>query len=580
MKRKGHYFIIFVTLAVCIYLAGANFSKTEYISQKNTVGSMPDVWSKAIASSINEKPISMFIDGINAKIGKGKIYMDDSMTLMVPSTAITEAFNCSVSLYKEKNLVIEKGNTILRMTVDESKFSINGAEFRIPVSPVKKDQVLYVPLTAVVKGFGYTYAWDVSANRATLVNDNTNVKTLPYSYSYIEKGKNSLVRDQGVRSTCWACASITALETTLRPEAEYEFSVDHMSMCHSFNISQFDGGEYTMALAYLLAWQGPVLEKDDPYGDRITDNTLKPLVHVQEAQIIASKNLEKIKEMVYKYGGVQTSLYTSITNSNGTSKYYNENNAAYCYIGEEKPNHDVVIIGWDDNYPKENFNAKVESNGAFICQSSWGEKFGKNGIFYVSYLDTNIGVHNLVYTKVEDTNNYSNIYQTDLCGWQGILGYEQSRAYFSNVYTSRQKEVIKAVGFYATDVDTSYSVYVVNDFIDENSFKNMVPMATGKFDNAGYYTVTLDNPVKVTSEKFAVVVKIDTPNSQRPVAVEMAKDYETLTVDLSDGEGYISLYGDNWERVENDYNCNICLKVYTDNYEINGPEKDNTKHDK
>ena len=140
--------------------------------------------------------------------------------------------------------------------------------------------------------------------------------------------------------------------------------------------------------------------------------------------------------------------------------------------------------------------------------------------------------------------------------------------------------MIKAVGFYATDVDTSYSVYVVNDFIDENSFKNMVPMATGKFDNAGYYTVTLDNPVKVTSEKFAVVVKIDTPNSQRPVAVEMAKDYETLTVDLSDGEGYISLYGDNWERVENDYNCNICLKVYTDNYEINGPEKDNTKYDK
>ena len=72
-----------------------------------------------------------------------------------------------------------------------------------------------------------------------------------------------------------------------------------------------------------------------------------------------------------------------MTSANGTSKYYNKEKAAYCYIGEEKPNHDIVIIGWDDNYPKENFLADIESNGAFICQSSWGDKFGENGIFYV-----------------------------------------------------------------------------------------------------------------------------------------------------------------------------------------------------
>ena len=125
---------------------------------------------------------------------------------------------------------------------------------------------------------------------------------------------------------------------------------------------------------------GPVLEKDDPYGDRVSDSSLLPVVHVQEAQIIAPKNFDKIKEMVYKYGGVQSSLYTSMTNAAGTSKYYNKEKAAYCYIGEEKTNHDVVIIGWDDNYPKENFNANIESNGAFICQSSWGEDFGEKGV--------------------------------------------------------------------------------------------------------------------------------------------------------------------------------------------------------
>lgn len=567
MKKKGHYFFAFVIICIGIYFTAESFSKTEYISQGKNVGTVVEVWSKAIAASVNNEPIGMYIDGNDAEVKQGKIYMDDTMTLMVPSDILTEAFDCSVTLYKGEELVIEKGNITLKMTVDEPKLSINGAEFRMATSPVKKGNVLYVPLTVIVRGFGYTYTWDVAENKAILINDNPSAKTLPYSYSYLDRGKSTIVRDQGVRSTCWAFAAVTALETTLLPEEEYLFSVDHMSMNNSFNISQFDGGEYTMALAYLTAWQGPVLEEDDPYGDRITDSSLEAVVHVQEAQIISSKNLEKIKEMVYKYGGVQSSLYTSMTSTNGESKYYNKETASYCYIGEEKPNHDVVIIGWDDNYPKENFNANIDSDGAFICQSSWGNTFGKDGIFYVSYLDANIGVHNIVYTDVESTDNYDRIYQSDLCGWQGILGYEQSYAYFANVFESQSAEKLKAVGFYATDVDTSYSVYVVSDFTDTDSFKNMTLVASGKFENAGYYTVKLDNPVAISSEKYAVVVRIDTPNSKRPIAVEMAKDYATLSVDITDGEGYISLRGDKWERIEEQYSCNLCLKAYTDIYE-------------
>ena len=564
MKRKGHYLFTIIIFFICIYFAAESLTKTEYISQGERVGAMVDLWSKTIASSINESPISMYIDGNDAKVKRGKVYMDDTMTLMVPSNMLTEAFDCAVTLYDEKKLVIEKGNTVLEMTVEENSLSINGATFRISSAPIKKEDILYVPVSAIIKGFGYTYSWDISQNKATFINDNPSINTLPYSYSYVDKGKNTIVRNQGVRSTCWACAAITALETSLLPEHRLELSVDHISMNNSFKISQFDGGEYTMALAYLTAWQGPVYEKDDPYGDRETDVALKPVVHVQEAQIIAAKNLAEIKEMVYKYGGVQSSLYTSITNSNGTSKYYNKEKSAYCYIGEEKPNHDVVIIGWDDNYPKENFNAEIESNGAFICQSSWGEEFGEKGIFYVSYLDANIGVHNIVYTRVESPDNYDKIYQSDLCGWQGVLGYEQSYAYFANVYEN--VEQLKAVGFYATDVDTTYSVYIVEDFKDASSFQNMNMVATGKFNNAGYYTVDLDEPVTLSKGKYAVVVRIDTPNSLRPVAVEMYKDYATTSVDLTDGEGYISLYGKSWERIEEAYDCNICLKAYTDMY--------------
>ena len=567
MKRKGRYFFWIILLGIFIFFAGESFSNVEYVAQAKTAGQLSHNWKSAMATSINKKKIEMYVDGIDLRLRNGRIYMDESMSIMFPIDLVTETFNCSVNIYNENDITIEKGNTTLKMVMGEPKFSINGAIFKMSSAPLKKGNTLYVPLSALIKGFGYTYTWDIANNKATLINDDPTVRTLPYSYSYLSNGRKTTIRNQSVFSTCWAMASIVALETTLRPELEQELSVDHMTLQHSFKTNQYDGGEYSMALAYLLGWQGPVLEKDDPYGDRKSDNTLQPVVHVQEAQIIKSKDFQTIKEMVYKYGGVQSSLYTSMQSANGSSAYYNKKEAAYCYIGTEKPNHDVVIIGWDDNYPKENFNADIDTNGAFICQNSWGTDFGKDGIFYVSYADVNIGVHNLVYTGVESTDNYDKINQSDLCGWQGILGYDASKAYFANVYKPSNVELIKAVGFYATDVDTSYTVYLATNIGEGADFDNMTQIVSGTFKNAGYYTVPLENSIEVyPGQRYAVIVKIDTPNSSRPVAVEMVKSYATLTVDLTDGEGYISYNGVSWENVEENYDCNVCLKVYTDIY--------------
>ena len=56
---------------------------------------------------------------------------------------------------------------------------------------------------------------------------------------------------------------------------------------------------------------------------------------------------------------MQTSLYSTIASSKTKTPYYNKQTNSYCYMGQDKPNHDVVIIGWDDNYPKENFNVDL-----------------------------------------------------------------------------------------------------------------------------------------------------------------------------------------------------------------------------
>lgn len=393
-------------------------------------------------------------------------------------------------------------------------------------------------------------------------------KLLPVSYDYRKVGRAPKIRDQGQFGTCWAFASLTALESTLLPRESLDLSEDHMSLQNGFNLAQDEGGDYTMSMAYLLSWKGPVLDSEDPYGDGYSPPGLKPVKHVQGIELLPSKDYEAIKKAVYQIGGVQSSLYTSITDHNSRSVYYNENTYAYCYQGDKNPNHDAVIVGWDDHYPKENFSVEPEGDGAFLCASSWGTGFGDKGYFYVSYYDSNIGKHNILYTDVEDVNQYDHIYQTDLCGWVGQLGYGNDCAYGANIYKAGSSEMLKAAGFYATGPDTEYELYVERHVDGPPDLAGSSLVAEGEVHNSGFYTVKLDQPVGLESgERFAVMVRLKTPESVHPLAIEYQADASLGPVDLSDGEGYISVDGTVWESAEKAYQCNLCLKAYTSDWD-------------
>lgn len=396
---------------------------------------------------------------------------------------------------------------------------------------------------------------------------------LPAFYDGRSEGRVPIVKNQGSSGTCWAFASLNALESRLMPQEALEFSEDHMSLNNGFEIAGMEGGEFTMSMAYLLSWRGPVLESEDPYGDHFSPKGLRAVKHVQEILMVPGKDYDKIKRAVLEYGGVQSALYTSMTDSQSHSVYYNEENNSYCYIGSEPPNHDSVIVGWDDKYPKENFNAEVNGDGAFICMNSWGDEFGDQGFFYVSYYDSNIGMNNIVYTKVEEPDNYSRIYQSDLRGWVGQLGFGEETVWFANVYRAMEAENLEAAGFYATGQNTSYEVYVAPLAKDEREIEEKPGLqerflaAKGTLEYAGYYTIPLRTEGRelelAKGSRFAVIVKITTPGAVHPAAIEYdAEDGRTM-VDITDGEGYISQEGVWWERVEKKKECNLCLKAYT-----------------
>lgn len=567
MREKVRYskrYVVFTLLLVlALILKFANFKGvTEEIGQFRGADLQSSDWNPLIAKSINEKNLTVAIDNKVYTNKDNGIYMDENLNLMVPLDLIRDSYNCSVHLYDDTALLIEKYSDSLWMSLDDTEVQINDEEENFSSALTRIGDRYYVPAEVISSKLGYSYAWDVNKNEAVVVNTSSETSILPSHYDLRERGRAPQVKNQGNKGTCWAASSLAALESSLLPEENYVFSTDNMSLGNSFGLGQNDGGEYTMSLAYLTAWQGPVLEKDDPYDGELTKN-LAPVKHVQEAQIIESKDLEKIKEAVFKYGAVETSIYSTLQNVNSRSEYFNQETNSYCYVGLEKPNHDVAIIGWDDSYAKENFPGDLEGDGAFICQNSWGKDFGDNGVFYVSYYDTNVGIHNLVYTGVEDTDNYDTIYQSDLCGWVGQLGYNRDTIYGANVYTAESNENLEAAGFYATGKNTEYEVYVVKDYDGRESLSKRQQVASGKFDNAGFYTVTFDKKIAVNKgEKFAIVLMVKTPDSVHPMAIEYKADETTRNVDLSDGEGYISTNGKSWENVEETQSANLCIKAY------------------
>ena len=567
MKYSKRYIVFGVLVAaMLIFKLEPGTSGSGTVENFRGANLQAATWNPLIASSVNDNLLSLVIDNKEYTNENHTFYMDDQLNIMVPVNILRDALSCSAHVYDGKRLLVEKHANEVEFSLGASEAKVNGTSEAI-VSPfICKDDTYYVSLNDLANYLDYSYSWDIQENQASAMDTSDSATIIPTRYDLREKGRAAAVRNQGTFGTCWAFAATSALESSLLPEEKHLFSVDNMSMSNSFHANQYDGGEYTMGMAYLAAWQGPVLEKDDPYGDGVSDDTLKAVKHVQEMQIIDGKDYEGIKEAVFKYGGVESSLYSTIRSSQDSSAYYNRENSAYCYIGTEKPNHDVVIIGWDDNYPSSNFNTQLEGDGAFICQNSWGSDFGEDGIFYVSYYDTNIGTHNVVYTRVDDTDNYDNIYQSDLCGWVGNMGYGSEQIYGANVFQAKGNEKLSAASFYATGANTEYELYVVHNFKNGKSFANREKLASGIVKKAGYYTVDFDEQQLKAGEKYAIVLYVKTPGSKHPLAIEYDTGESILQgVDLDDGEGYISLNGKKFVNAKEKRECNLCIKAFTRN---------------
>ena len=300
------------------------------------------------------------------------------------------------------------------------------------------------------------------------------------------------------------------------------------------------------------------------------------------------EGVNAIKRQMYEYHrAVSISYYAESfipgQDTDPTAKQYISSNWAH-FTNDQYPytTHGVAIVGWDDNYPKENFNTEPEGNGAFLVKNSWGNDFndypyngyrhwglleGQDGVpynkdakavsdkatgyFWLSYYDRTItDPETFAFDKATaDQNTY--IAQTDLVTHKTYLEYYEDGIKTANVFEAETTAELNAISVVtcAADTKVSYAVYLLGESHDGPEDGIKIAEGTETIEYGGFHLIYLNTPTVVPKgQKYSVVIQAASETgdyfSLCPQYMDPAYGYYLVTV-VNEDESWL-YYKDEW----------------------------------
>ena len=396
----------------------------------------------------------------------------------------------------------------------------------------------YLPLQ------GAAIAFENSDGEQPLYGSAAETDTVPESYDLREQGIITSVKDQGSDGMCWAFATLGAAESHLLKY--YETDLDNIN---DMDLSEEQVGYflYTPDPQPLSPTYGDAIiqaKKGASGGNALHASFFLSTVGVQEEAYLpyqgcsgfhseyqrkqaayrmtgsetmlsvqTKSERETIKKRMMQNGGIYVAFHSDGANyyDNGTTYAYYQSDSSYY-----NANHAVLLVGWDDNYAKENFDPKEqpENNGAWLVKNSWGDGKLDDGYFWISYEDTSLGEYaSFTFEPWEDSGN---IYYYDGAGYSVAYSFDS----VANVFRAEEDETLSRVGFYQTSYNGNnpkyqIQVYRLSETATDPTDGELLLDTTGHSGGFGYQEITLPETVSLQkNERFSVVLSMKIKKNQ------------------------------------------------------------------
>ncbi len=392
---------------------------------------------------------------------------------------------------------------------------------------------------------------------------------------------------------CWMYASAGAVEQYVSKKygSKFDISESHGAVAISNSIypnnpnssgfypNQPDyGGNEVKALQYFTNWNTPIFDEDvcnwkstvsefsypitkitEPVVNLIDNDFLNSdsLLNVTDAHYVNVYDQVAIKKSIKEYGGVVTGIVSNNNygeDSNGEKNLYIGTSTSKILLG-----HEIMIIGWDDNYSKDNFKQdnKPTIDGAWLVRNSYDNA----NYYWLSYQEGSL--------KAEDNNMIAIAGVQKATDNEYMLSYDylvpeynktdknyyfNDDVYFCNVfdistYTNTYNKINKVM-FYAKTNTCNYEIKIVqlgNNGALPSNLDNYSALATGTCNGEGYVTATLNNPYYFTSNnKCAVIVKLSPISTSTRIYIPYEGVFyrglgkPIITPEINSGESYFS----------------------------------------
>ena len=416
--------------------------------------------------------------------------------------------------------------------------------------------------------------------------------------------------------SCWAYSAMNALESTLLNKYSTTYNLSNSNNIVNVSHERFylakafsgsnaneygfmtlgKGGYALHSILYLTGGYGPIaLNSNSPFNGEYSSDTLvsrnnvlnqKKIYDVTEIQVIGGVDPDSESAVSNKINAIKTLINDGIgvtTNSrslrSGCSCFNTDTRASYCpnlngNYGSNCNYHASLIVGWNDNYSKDNFaeGYKPDKNGAWIIRNT----HGSSGEYYISYYDPYLlNNENMAITSIKSVG-YDHIYQYNPSGCKsyqyagdyycyslGSVPSKQVVSIFEKNGEGNQK--LDSVGFYvqsssSKSVEVYFSSSSSNDIPSDLFDSNNKICEKNNITNNGYYSCELSNSKIISQQYFFIGLK---GNGQ--IFAFQGNSHPTLSNDkvgISAGKNYY-LNNSTWTDASTSNSSTIFVKAFT-----------------